>query len=126
MICHPTARFANTRSNILSFPKEKIVREPVLDSAILKDLEDKSTLLFAEEAAATFMEDLMSSIAETGIDITDPILIKDSTFVFSVLRATIFRCLGISHPLQEFMDNTTSFVVEDPDTLVIELEETET
>lgn len=97
--------------NVLSFPKEKIVREGLQNIEQMEKLKTKSTVNFAESLTSEIATNIFSDFSNYGIDTETEKFKKDCHFLLTILNATIYRCLNLQHPLHEFIDDQV--VVDD-------------
>ena len=93
---------------IVEFPKHKIVREIPTNVEEIEKAKERSTQNFAED----IMEDLVSNIyaefENYGLDVEGENFEKDFSFAADALRSTIYRTLGIKHPMQDFIKNNVT------------------
>ena len=98
-------------TNILEFPKSKIVRDPLPDSDELKKMKKKSVKNLADSLTAEVCDTLLSHFDNYGIDTDNETFVKDFIFLSSIVAATIYRTLGVDHEFHDFIDAMVS--VED-------------
>lgn len=95
------------KSNVLEFPKNKIVRDvsPELDEQIAKKKE-KSRQNYAEAMTEDMTAGLYAELENCGIDTTDPAFMKDFAFLAGIMKATVYRNMGLEHPLHSIIDRS--------------------
>lgn len=95
------------KSNVLEFPKSKIVRDvtPELDEQIAKKKE-KSRLNYAEAMTEDMTAGLYAELENCGIDTTEPAFMKDFAFLAGVMKATVYRNMGLEHPFHSMIDKS--------------------
>lgn len=104
-------------ATIIAFPNEKIVRRPALDHFV-EELKEKGKFNFADSFVDELMDSLLESLHSVGVDIENETFIKDFSLSTSILRATIFRNFGLSHPMHEFIDDFVTISNINPETTV--------
>ena len=97
--------------NILTFPKNKIVREPpAIDDEIIQRAKERGQKNFADAVVEDIVNGIVSELSNYGIDIDDPDFLKDFSLSVDALRAAIYRTVNVSHHLHDFIDNAISTV----------------
>ena len=93
--------------NILAFPKNKIVREvpPELEEELAKKKE-KSRQNYADAMVEDFVGSLYGELENCGLDTSEVNFQKDFVFAAAALKATVYRNLGIEHPLHKMIDKS--------------------
>lgn len=92
--------------NILSFPKDKIVRVP--SAEILEKLKSQGTKNFADGFADEIGTSLFMELEGGGLDCEDDMFAKDFTFLMTSLKSLIYRSLDLEHPLHKVSDEFSS------------------
>ena len=62
-------------------------------------------LNFADHLTEGIMVQLIETMKENNIDVSDAIFLSDIGFVIEAVKAVIYRSMGHPHPLQEVMGN---------------------
>ena len=96
-----------TNSNIVEFPKSKIVRDvpPEIEAEIAKKKE-KNKQNYAEAMSEDIVAGLFNELENCGIDSTDEHFQKDFIFASLAIKSLIFRNLGLPHQLHDYVDKT--------------------
>jgi len=102
-----------TQDNIYHFPKNKIVREVPPNVEELEKTKERGKINYAEDVLANIMDNTLYGLSNNGIEI-DIETSKDYAFLIDVLRVTIYRNLGIEHPLHAFINSSIEIVTENP------------
>lgn len=101
-------------TNIVSFPKDKIVREDIVQSEIVKLAKQKSSKNYAD-SIVNEMAEAVAMVAETnGIEYTTEFS-KDINFALEVLTAAIYRSFDIEHPFHHHMDERLLALADEPE-----------
>ena len=88
--------------NIINFPTKFKPNSPkIVDLDAVKMQED---LNFADNLAEGLMINLIHNVGENGFDIKKDRFIGDISFLNEVVRGTLYRQMGFTHPMQDFMD----------------------
>ena len=87
----------------------KVIKGPWPDSGIkvsdvdgVKYIEE---MAFADHLTEGIMVQLIQTMKENGIDVGEPNFLADIGFVIETVKGVIYRSLGLSHPLQNIMNN---------------------
>ena len=90
--------------NVIEFPvKFKGQKTPI----IIDDLDAvkmKEDLDFCDNLAEGLMINLIHNVGENGFDIKKDRFIGDISFLNEVVRGALYRQMGFTHPMQDFMD----------------------
>jgi hypothetical protein len=89
--------------NILQFPKSKIIREN-MNIEYLEKMKETGIKNFADALCDDIEDNVLRELDGCGLDIEAEKFIKDFYFSSTVLKATIYRSLGIEHDLHTFME----------------------
>lgn len=93
-------------TEILQFPKNKIIREIPVDNEKLEKTKQKSVTNFAENILNEIAHEVAMELDNAGIDTQSEQFLKDYMIVVDFLRATIYRQMDIKHHLHEVMDTS--------------------
>lgn len=88
---------ANT-SNLLPFPKERIMRLRVPDGLSAEYVE-RSKINYLNSIVEHFSDQLIRALVAAGIDVVSGDFSKYFAAMIECLRAAVFRSGGIEHPL---------------------------
>jgi hypothetical protein len=90
--------------NLIVFPKEKLSRPPQSMSEIIDMVSENRISHIAE-----ILDDVMTAVvcisSDHGYYLVGEDCIKDLTLVSEALRSTMYKCVGIDHPLQAIAEN---------------------
>lgn len=93
-------------TEIIEFPRHKIVREVPINSEIIEQAREKGLVNFADAVADDILDNLMRDLENYGVEVEGPVFYKDMSLTADALRATIYRAFGIEHHLHDFIDNS--------------------
>ena len=94
-------------TEILQFPKNKIVREVPIDNERLEKAKKQSVKNFAESLVANIGENILLDLEQgAGLEVSskNEEFTRDFFFALDVLRATIYRQLELDHHLHEYIN----------------------
>ena len=94
-------------TEILQFPKNKIVREVPIDNERLEKAKKQSVKNFAESLVANIGENILLDLEQgAGLEVSpkNEDFTRDFFFALDVLRATIYRQLELDHHLHEYIN----------------------
>lgn len=102
-----------TEPNVVQFPKNKIVRETLPNIEELNRVKEKGIRNFADTLVADVSANILGDLDNYGIDVDNDEFVKDFHFFVATLCATVYRTLGVDHPLHKFMDESVVIVPMD-------------
>ena len=98
-------------SNIIRGPwKSKRVKVP--DQSVFELQQD---LVFIEELCESVMVQVIYTLGENGVDISDKDFLQDIAFVIESLKSTLFREHGMPHPLTTVIRHISEVTIEEND-----------
>jgi hypothetical protein len=92
-------------ADIIKGPWKKSRKVVVPDTDEVAALQE--TMLFCDELTETLMVQMIHAMGENGIDVTKDTFIQSMGFTIESVKATIFREMGLRHPLSMLMDKVT-------------------
>ena len=96
--------------NVLTFPKEKIIREVPFHNEKLEEIKAKGTQNFADAIVHDIAENILNEFGGVGLNTEAETFIKDFQLLINVLTTTVYRSVGLSHPFQKIIDENFDFV----------------
>ena len=105
----------NVAENVIQgpWPKTKIKVKFPDESAI--ELQER--LAFAEDLTQTVVVQMMHTLGENGIDISEKAFIRDMALLIEMTKGSIYRDMGLAHPIQKLFEQLVEVTV-DPDNSV--------
>lgn len=98
-----------TQSNVLAFPKSKIVREvPQETEEAIAERKIKGVTNYADNIAEELSTAIMYDLSNCGIEIQDENSEKDFIYLSLVLRALIYRSCNIDHPMHKLIQEAVT------------------
>ena len=61
-------------------------------------------MIFAEELTEHLMVQLIHTMGENGFNLKDPKFIRDIGFISECCKSTIFRDIGLTHPVEPIIE----------------------
>ena len=77
----------------------------------------RQQLQFAEELSQSLIVQMIHTMDENGIDISENSFIRDMAMVIALVQGSIYRDLDLEHPTHKFMEEFVDIVVH-PDNTV--------
>ena len=77
----------------------------------------RQQLQFAEELSQSLIVQMIHTMDENGIDISENSFIRDMAMVIALVQGSIYRDLELEHPTHKFMEEFVDIVVH-PDNTV--------
>lgn len=90
-------------NNVLTFPKNKIVREGV-DFEPVRKAQERSAQNYAETIVTEAADSVLEIMSEYGLELDDDTFKKDFAFAEAVLTAAIYRSLKLPHRMHNKLD----------------------
>ena len=104
---------AKENDNIIKGPWRKSKRKvKVPDEEFLLMQENME---FAEELNQKIIVQMIHTLAENGIDVADVSFIRDLGLIIELIKASIYRGMGISHPIHAFFEVLVDVGVDEED-----------
>jgi len=100
----------NSDGKIIQFPTK--MKKPTDVKISSKAMKLHTDLKFAEHLTEGLVVNMIANMQENGLDTENPEFIKDIGFMIEVVKGTIYRDMGVKHPMQELVD---IFVLSDYD-----------
>ena len=103
--------------NVVRGPwKNKAVKQPDMDM-----IQVQENLAFADELTQNLMVQMIYTLGENGIDVSDKRFIRDMALIIECVKSTIHRDMGYKHPLQAFTKTFVDVTIEPDNTPVGEV-----
>ena len=102
------AVIAPKENKILSFPKSKIVREVPQSTGAVEEIKTKGITKYADAVSEDLSTALLMDLSNYGINMDSEQAEKDFVFLSSVLRAVVYRGVGLEHALHKFIDQAVT------------------
>lgn len=97
-------------ADILSFPKNKIVREPTKESLRIRKLKRKGTENYANAVVDNILFHVLAELEDSGIEIGTDQFQKDFIITADSLRSAVYRFLGLKHHMHSFIDRNVRII----------------
>lgn len=98
-----------TDSNVLSFPKNRIIRDQEHNIEELAKLKSNSIRNFADALTDELAEAFIGILSANGVELENEHFAKDFHFLIGIANATIYRTMNIEHKFHSFLDEHVSF-----------------
>lgn len=86
------------KNNIIPFPKNKIVNSP--QNKTLQNLKRWSKIKEAEDITEYIFDDMHEKFENANLEYKQ----EDIIFLADTIRSAVYRCMGMNHQLQQFID----------------------
>ena len=90
--------------------KEVVV--PDLDVIALQE-----NIMFADDLTESCLVQMIHTMGENGVDIGDKEFVRDIGFVIETVKGTIYRDMGLLHPINRVMEMLTKINVDDKNSM---------
>ena len=101
----------NAKENVIQGPWPKSKRKvKVPDEEILKLQEHAA---FAEELNQNIIVQMVQTMGENDIDVTDESFIRDLGLIIELTKGSIYRSMGIPHPTHAFFEAIVDITIDD-------------
>ncbi len=101
----------NPESNIIKFPKNNPKVAIKIDN---KAHEIRENIIFTENLCEALVVNMIHNMSENGMNVDGENFIRDTSVIIELVKSTIYRDLGMVHPLQELVETLTT-VIKDND-----------
>ena len=106
--------------NIIQGPWPKSKRKvKVPDEGIIKL---QQNIQFAEELTQSLMVQMIHTMGENGIDVSEKFFIRDMALTIDLVKGSIFRDMKMSHPVHSFVERFVDLTIMDDDTIMTEVD----
>ena len=92
-------------SNIIKFPKKNPKVGIVVDN---KAHEIRENIIFTENLCEALVVNMIHNMAENGMNVDAETFIRDTSVIIEMVKSTIYRDLGMIHPLQDLVETLTT------------------
>ena len=101
----------NTESNIVAFPKSKIVREhPVLEDPMVEEMKTRGSKNYADFICDEMADKILASLHASGVDLSE--CEHDLVWSLVALKSGVYRSMGLNYPHHEFFDEHKDRVIQ--------------
>jgi hypothetical protein len=90
-------------NNVLTFPKNKIVREG-LDFEPVRKAQERSAQNYAESVVNEAADAVLEILSDHGLELDDDTFKKDFAFTEAVMTAAVYRSLKLPHRMHPRLD----------------------
>ena len=94
----------------LKAKKEVVV--PDLDVIALQE-----NIMFADDLTESCLVQMIHTMGENGVDIGDKEFVRDIGFVIETVKGTIYRDMGLAHPINRVMEMLTKINVDEKNSM---------
>jgi hypothetical protein len=110
-------------------PAENVIKGPWLVKSGRKvKLPDKDVvalrqkLQFAEELSESLIVQMIHTMSENGIDISENSFVRDMSMVIELVQGSIYRDLELEHPTHKFMEEFVDIIILPDNTVETEVD----
>ena len=96
--------------NVVRGPWSK-VKQPNIDA-----LQAQENLAFANDLTQTLMVQMIHTMSENGIDVSEKSFVRDMGMIIELVKSTIYRDMGYEHVLQGLTDTFVDHTIEPDNT----------
>ena len=101
--------------NVIQGPWPKPKRKTkILDEKVL---ELRENMEFAEELNRKIIIQMIQTMGENDIDVTDKSFIRDLGLIIELTKGSIYRSMGIPHPTHAFFETLVDLTIDDDETI---------
>ena len=105
----------NVAENVIQGPWPKGKRRVKFPDESAIELQER--LAFAEDLTQTVVVQMMHTLGENGIDISEKAFVRDMALLIEMTKGSIYRDMGLAHPIQKLFEQLIEVTV-DPDNSV--------
>ena len=82
----------------------------------------QQNMQFAGELAQSLIVQMIHTMEENGIDISENSFIRDVAMIIELVHGTIYRDMKLSHPTHKFMEEFVDLIVKPDNTVETEVD----
>ena len=105
--------------NVVQGPWSKTKRKVKLPDETAIELQEK--LGFAEELTQTVIIQMMHTLGENNIDISEKAFVRDVALLIEMTKGSIYRSLELRHPTQGLFEGLVEITVDPDNTIATEV-----
>ena len=102
----------NVVENVIQGPWSKTKRKVKFPDESAIELQER--LAFAEDLTQTVIVQMMHTLSENSIDISEKSFVRDMALLIEMTKGSIYRNMGLVHPVQGLFEQLVEISV-DPD-----------
>ena len=72
--------------------------------------------MFADDLTESLLVQMIHTMGENGVDISSKSFIKDISFVVEAVKGSVYRDMGLLHPMNGIMETLTEVTTDEQDT----------
>ena len=108
----PMCKRPKEEANVIKGPwKQKAKKQVVVPDVDVIAIQE--TIMFADDLTETLLVQMIHTMGENGIDISDKEFIRDIGFVIEAVKSTVYRDMDLKHPMGKIMEMLTKIDVDD-------------
>ena len=100
-------------------PWPKTKRKVKIPDETAIELQEK--LAWAEDLTQTVVVQLMHTLGENGVDISENAFVRDVALIIEMTKGSIYRSLGLKHPTQGLFEGLVELSVDPDNTIATEV-----
>ena len=105
--------------NVIQGPWPKTKRRVKVPDETAIELQEK--LAWAEDLTQTVIVQMMHTLGENSIDISDNAFVRDMALIIEMTKGSIYRSLGLKHPTQGLFEGLVELSVDPDNTIATEV-----
>jgi hypothetical protein len=82
----------------------------------------RQKLQFAEELSESLIVQMIHTMSENGIDISENSFVRDMSMVIEMVQGSIYRDLELEHPTHKFMEEFVDIIILPDNTVETEVD----
>ena len=111
----------NVEQNVIQGPWPKTRRKVKLPDEDAIELQEK--LAWAEDLTQTVIVQMMHTLGENGIDISEKAFVRDAALLIEMTKGSIYRSLDLKHPTQGLFESLVDLTVDIDNSVATEVNE---
>ena len=109
----------NVVENVIQGPWPKTKRKVKLPDESTIELQER--LAFAEELTQTVIIQMMHTLGENNIDISEKAFVRDAALLIEMTKGSIYRSLELKHPTHAFFEQLVELTVDIDNSIATEV-----
>ena len=110
----------NVAENVIQGPWPKTKRRVKVPDEDAIELQEK--LAWAEDLTQTVIVQMMHTLGENGVDITEKAFVRDVALIIEMTKGCIYRNMGFKHPTQGLFESLVELSVDPDNSMATEVD----
>ena len=117
----PMCKRPKEDANVIKGPwKAKGKKQVIVPDVDVVALQEN--MMFADDLTETLLVQMIHTMGENGINISDKEFVRDIGFVIEAVKSTVYRDMDLAHPMSKIMEMLTKIDVDEKNSMKSEVD----